>query len=85
MRRCIPYRYKCVKQSLEINEEDLEVLVISSQKGKGMLFPKVLNFDFVGMNEKLCLLNIDSFEQLNSDDSREVDLTKYNFTGRLGN
>lgn len=37
---CIPYRYKCVKQSLEINEEDLEVLVISSQKGKGMLFPK---------------------------------------------
>lgn len=27
----------------------------------------------------------DSFERLNSEDSLEVDLTKYNFTGRLGN
>jgi hypothetical protein len=25
-------------------EDELEVLVISSQKGKGMLFPKVTNF-----------------------------------------
>ncbi|KAL5745255.1 hypothetical protein ACOSP7_026401 [Xanthoceras sorbifolium] len=38
---CVPYRYKVVEQTaLEINEEDLEVLLISSQKGKGMLFPK---------------------------------------------
>ncbi|WCJ25192.1 hypothetical protein M5689_007096 [Euphorbia peplus] len=32
---CIPYRY-----IVENNEEGIEVLVISSQKGKGMLFPK---------------------------------------------
>ncbi|KAJ7964466.1 Nudix hydrolase-like protein [Quillaja saponaria] len=37
---CIPYRYKITEPtSLEASEE-LEVLVISSQKGKGMLFPK---------------------------------------------
>ncbi|XP_054789992.1 nudix hydrolase 18, mitochondrial-like isoform X1 [Prosopis cineraria] len=39
---CIPYRYKfgeeaCLKESEEFG---LEVLVISSQKGNGMLFPK---------------------------------------------
>jgi hypothetical protein len=39
--RCIPYRFKIgEKNSLDISDE-LEVLVISSQKGKGMLFPKV--------------------------------------------
>ncbi|KAK9996668.1 hypothetical protein SO802_021354 [Lithocarpus litseifolius] len=32
---CIPYRYRKTNKSVE-----LEVLVISSQKGKGMLFPK---------------------------------------------
>ncbi|KAJ6402412.1 hypothetical protein OIU84_014496 [Salix udensis] len=32
---CIPYRYTKVK-----GEDGLQVLVISSQKGKGMLFPK---------------------------------------------
>lgn len=38
--RCIPYRYKIgEKNSLDVSDE-LEVLVISSQKGKGMLFPK---------------------------------------------
>ncbi|KAJ7960079.1 Nudix hydrolase-like protein [Quillaja saponaria] len=38
---CIPYRYKIMKHnSLEDSQELLEVLVISSQKGKGMLFPK---------------------------------------------
>ncbi|KDP25791.1 hypothetical protein JCGZ_22513 [Jatropha curcas] len=38
---CIPYRYKTEKKdSLNIEEEGFEVLVISSQKGKGMLFPK---------------------------------------------
>ncbi|PNY00823.1 nudix hydrolase mitochondrial-like, partial [Trifolium pratense] len=37
---CIPYRYKIgEKNSLDVSDE-LEVLVISSQKGKGMLFPK---------------------------------------------
>ncbi|KAJ1377761.1 NUDIX hydrolase domain, partial [Sesbania bispinosa] len=37
---CIPYRYKISDlNSLEAPEE-LEVLVITSQKGKGMLFPK---------------------------------------------
>ncbi|TKY56692.1 Nudix hydrolase 17 [Spatholobus suberectus] len=37
---CIPYRYKIGdRTSLEAPEE-LEVLVITSQKGKGMLFPK---------------------------------------------
>ncbi|XP_038906538.1 nudix hydrolase 18, mitochondrial-like [Benincasa hispida] len=37
---CIPYRYKTTKKSALDNIEELEVLVISSQKGKGMLFPK---------------------------------------------
>ena len=37
MCRCIPYRYRKTNKSKE-----LEVLVISSQNGKGMLFPKVL-------------------------------------------
>ncbi|XP_044504768.1 nudix hydrolase 18, mitochondrial-like [Mangifera indica] len=39
---CIPYRLKEIKQQteFEIDEEDIEVLLISSQKGKGMLFPK---------------------------------------------
>ncbi|XP_057439880.1 nudix hydrolase 18, mitochondrial-like [Lotus japonicus] len=39
---CIPYRYKTGNQtSLEEHDEELlEVLVITSQKGKGMLFPK---------------------------------------------
>ncbi|XP_020239644.1 nudix hydrolase 18, mitochondrial [Cajanus cajan] len=39
---CIPYRYKIGDQtSLDAPQElDLEVLVITSQKGKGMLFPK---------------------------------------------
>ncbi|GAU22415.1 hypothetical protein TSUD_123020 [Trifolium subterraneum] len=37
---CIPYRFKIgEKNSLDVLDE-LEVLVISSQKGKGMLFPK---------------------------------------------
>ncbi|XP_068336847.1 nudix hydrolase 18, mitochondrial-like isoform X2 [Pyrus communis] len=38
---CIPYRYKASKQTpLKDDAQELEVLVISSQKGKGMLFPK---------------------------------------------
>ncbi|TXG69887.1 hypothetical protein EZV62_004822 [Acer yangbiense] len=39
---CIPYKFnKAIEQTVsEIKEEDLQVLVISSQKGKGMLFPK---------------------------------------------
>ncbi|KAF8398947.1 hypothetical protein HHK36_014812 [Tetracentron sinense] len=40
---CIPYRYKNGKQlSLDDGtlDKELEVLVISSQKGQGMLFPK---------------------------------------------
>ncbi|GMY24823.1 nudix hydrolase 17, mitochondrial-like [Fagus crenata] len=36
---CIPYRYKIPNQTF-VDARDLEVLVISSQKGKGMLFPK---------------------------------------------
>ncbi|GMN42261.1 hypothetical protein TIFTF001_011475 [Ficus carica] len=34
---CIPYRYKTSQQN---SLRELQVLVISSQKGKGMLFPK---------------------------------------------
>ena len=41
MCRCIPYRYKIGDQTSLEAQEELEVLVISSQKGKGMLFPKV--------------------------------------------
>ncbi|PRQ45416.1 putative hydrolase [Rosa chinensis] len=39
---CIPYRYKNSKQSplKDDDAKELEVLVITSQKGKGMLFPK---------------------------------------------
>ncbi|KAH8483181.1 hypothetical protein H0E87_027811 [Populus deltoides] len=37
---CIPYRYKNGSSNTSEVEDELEVLVISSQKGKGMLFPK---------------------------------------------
>ncbi|XP_073146367.1 nudix hydrolase 18, mitochondrial-like [Henckelia pumila] len=38
---CIPYRYKIVNGKSQVDEKDIEVLVITSQrKGKGMLFPK---------------------------------------------
>ncbi|GAV60483.1 NUDIX domain-containing protein [Cephalotus follicularis] len=37
---CIPYRYKITKPNSLKDQEELEVLVISSQKGKGLLFPK---------------------------------------------
>ncbi|XP_062005984.1 nudix hydrolase 17, mitochondrial-like, partial [Rosa rugosa] len=39
---CIPYRYKNSKQcpSKDDDANEVEVLVITSQKGKGMLFPK---------------------------------------------
>ncbi|XP_073310886.1 nudix hydrolase 18, mitochondrial-like [Primulina huaijiensis] len=39
---CIPYRYKGgINGKSQVDEEELEVLVITSQrKGKGMLFPK---------------------------------------------
>lgn len=40
MCRCIPYRYK---EDVDGNMSDeLEVLVVSSQKGQGLMFPKVL-------------------------------------------
>lgn len=39
MCRCIPYRYSETEANKSV---ELEVLVISSQKGEGMLFPKVL-------------------------------------------
>ncbi|KAJ6369567.1 hypothetical protein OIU76_027914 [Salix suchowensis] len=37
---CIPYRYKNGNSNASEVEDELEVLVISSQKGKGKLFPK---------------------------------------------
>ncbi|XP_062150806.1 nudix hydrolase 18, mitochondrial-like [Alnus glutinosa] len=37
---CIPYRYKITTPTSSEEARELEVLVISSQKGKGMLFPK---------------------------------------------
>ncbi|OAY57188.1 nudix hydrolase 18, mitochondrial [Manihot esculenta] len=37
---CIPYKYKIGYPDFLDIEDALEVLVISSQKGKGMLFPK---------------------------------------------
>ncbi|KAL2499025.1 Nudix hydrolase 17 [Abeliophyllum distichum] len=38
---CVPYRYKGVNGKSIVDEDAIEVLVISSQrKGKGMLFPK---------------------------------------------
>ncbi|XP_015931615.1 nudix hydrolase 18, mitochondrial isoform X1 [Arachis duranensis] len=41
---CIPYRYKAASVDLEAasssEEDEIEVLVITSKKGKGMLFPK---------------------------------------------
>jgi len=40
MNRCIPYRYK----NNGTKDKELEVLVISAQKGHGMQFPKVLFF-----------------------------------------
>ncbi|XP_030521771.2 nudix hydrolase 18, mitochondrial-like [Rhodamnia argentea] len=37
---CIPYRYKKTDQSSGGGGEELEFLVVSSQKGKRMMFPK---------------------------------------------
>ncbi|KAL6323873.1 hypothetical protein AAG906_005870 [Vitis piasezkii] len=37
---CIPYRYRITNQGSLEDGEALEVLLISSQKGKSMLFPK---------------------------------------------
>ncbi|KAJ6684218.1 hypothetical protein OIU85_007868, partial [Salix viminalis] len=37
---CIPYRYKKGNSNASEVDDELEVLVISSQKGKGKLFPK---------------------------------------------
>ncbi|XP_059655347.1 nudix hydrolase 17, mitochondrial [Cornus florida] len=37
---CIPYRYKNKNDEGAVNDLDLEVLVISSQKGQEMMFPK---------------------------------------------
>lgn len=37
---CIPYRYKTTKQTSLEAVRELEVLLISSQKGNAMLFPK---------------------------------------------
>ncbi|KAF5469209.1 hypothetical protein F2P56_013298, partial [Juglans regia] len=36
--RCIPYRYRKTNQSSSV--EDIEVLVVSSQKSQAMMFPK---------------------------------------------
>lgn len=48
--RCIPYRYKVTKKASFVDEDALEVLVISAQrKGKGMLFPKVLRCFLVAL------------------------------------
>ena len=48
--RCIPYRYKTDKESDGAPIEELEVLVVSSQKGKGMLFPKVVSNPYKSPN-----------------------------------
>lgn len=40
MCRCIPYRYKIEEDGTTTN--DMEVLLISSQKGQGLMFPKVI-------------------------------------------
>ncbi|CAK7338999.1 unnamed protein product [Dovyalis caffra] len=37
---CVPYRYKVGNPNSLEGEDELQVLVISSQKGKGLLFPK---------------------------------------------
>ena len=38
---CIPYRFKFSEDGVKIRDA-YEVLVISSQKGQGLMFPKVL-------------------------------------------
>lgn len=50
--RCIPYRYKGNHGATTMEDEDeIEVLVITSQrKGKGMLFPKVLDHTLQSSN-----------------------------------
>ncbi|XP_039028989.1 nudix hydrolase 4-like [Hibiscus syriacus] len=37
---CIPYRYRRTEEANSVDEEAIEVLVISAQNGKGLLFPK---------------------------------------------
>lgn len=45
MCRCVPYRYTSPRGATSMaDEEDIQVLLITAQrKGKGMLFPKVIN------------------------------------------
>lgn len=42
--RCIPYRYKNGNHDIYDDDYELEVLVVSSQKGQRMMFPKVRNY-----------------------------------------
>ena len=43
--RCIPYRIKLANKATLVDEDSLEVLVITAQrKGKGVLFPKVNDY-----------------------------------------
>jgi len=57
MNRCIPYRY--TRKGSQ--DKELEVLVISAQKGNGMQFPKVfivfnyLEFRMVNLECDMCL------------------------------
>ncbi|KAL0430447.1 UNVERIFIED_CONTAM: Nudix hydrolase 21, chloroplastic [Sesamum radiatum] len=55
---CIPYRYKSnLGTSPMVDEEEIEVLVITSQrKGKGMLFPKhkLGKWNFKSKNNDTC-------------------------------
>lgn len=40
--RCVPYRYTVVTREDGITSREIEVLVIRSQKGQGLMFPKVI-------------------------------------------
>ncbi|KAL9682672.1 hypothetical protein QQ045_014477 [Rhodiola kirilowii] len=37
---CVPYRYRTVTREDGVSNRELEVLVIRSQKGQGLMFPK---------------------------------------------
>jgi hypothetical protein len=46
--RCIPFRYRDIKDE---QKKLVEVLMINSQSGPGLLFPKVLwNLNFIGVH-----------------------------------
>ncbi|KAI6691449.1 hypothetical protein NL676_028277 [Syzygium grande] len=86
---CIPYRYKSRDGGSLVGEKEVEVLVISSQKGKGLLFPKVndlLIFEWYGgweMDESIIAAAVrETMEEAGVRGTIERQLGKWSFKSK---